>query len=109
MSVCEHRNLPARRARPHAGGLRDGSVLSRFYFDLDGNLHVGRDQSHERDYEDTDDDQHYLCPVNFFVGVYGMNMPIPENNYWFSYPIFWIFSVLLSLIMLRWFKQRGWF
>jgi len=50
-----------------------------------------------------------FVPLTFLVGVYGMNMPIPENNYWFSYPIFWIFSVLLSLIMLRWFKQRGWF
>jgi Mg2+ and Co2+ transporter CorA len=38
-----------------------------------------------------------------------MNMPIPENEYWISYPIFWIFSLALSAIMLRWFKQRGWF
>ena len=50
-----------------------------------------------------------FVPLTFLVGVYGMNMPIPENNYWFSYPIFWIFSVALSVVMLRWFKQRGWF
>ena len=50
-----------------------------------------------------------FVPLTFLAGVYGMNMPIPENQYWFSYPIFWIFSVALSVIMLRWFRQRGWF
>jgi magnesium transporter len=50
-----------------------------------------------------------FVPLTFLAGVYGMNMPIPENEYWFSYPIFWIFSLSLSVIMLRWFKQRGWF
>src|SRR5262245_20285406 len=37
-----------------------------FNFDVDGNLHVGGEQSHERDHEDAHDDQHHLCPVNFF-------------------------------------------
>jgi len=50
-----------------------------------------------------------FVPLTFLAGVYGMNMPIPENEYWFTYPIFWIFSIALSLTMLRWFKQRGWF
>jgi magnesium transporter len=50
-----------------------------------------------------------FVPLTFLAGVYGMNMPIPEYQYWFSYPIFWIFSVVLSVIMLRWFKRRGWF
>ena len=50
-----------------------------------------------------------FVPLTFLVGVYGMNMPIPENNYWFSYPIFWLFSIALSLLMLRWFRRRGWF
>jgi CorA-like Mg2+ transporter protein len=50
-----------------------------------------------------------FVPLTFLAGVYGMNMPIPENEYWFSYPIFWIFSLALSVIMLRWFKHRGWF
>ncbi len=50
-----------------------------------------------------------FVPLTFLAGVYGMNMLIPKNQYWFSYPIFWIFSVALSVIMLRWFKQRGWF
>src|SRR6516225_11368044 len=31
-----------------------------------------------------------FVPLTFLVGVYGMNMPIPENNFSFSYPIFWI-------------------
>ena len=50
-----------------------------------------------------------FVPLTFLAGVYGMNMPIPENNYWFSYPIFWVFSIALSLMMFRWFRQRGWF
>src|SRR5262247_1476314 len=50
-----------------------------------------------------------FVPLTFLAGVYGMNMPIPENSHWLSYPIFWIFSIALSLVMLRWFRQRGWF
>jgi len=49
-----------------------------------------------------------FVPLTFLAGVYGMNMPIPENQFWWSYPIFWIFSLALSVIMLRWFKLRGW-
>ncbi|HEY7309206.1 MAG TPA: CorA family divalent cation transporter, partial [Gemmataceae bacterium] len=50
-----------------------------------------------------------FVPLTFLVGVYGMNMPIPENNFSFTYPIFWI--VVLAVIggMLWWFRSRQWF
>jgi phosphate transport system substrate-binding protein len=37
-----------------------------------------------------------FVPLTFLAGVYGMNMPIPENKFDFSYPIFW--GVVLAVI-----------
>jgi len=50
-----------------------------------------------------------FVPLTFLAGVYGMNMPIPENAWAISYPIFW--SVVLAVIggMLWWFRSRKWF
>jgi magnesium transporter len=50
-----------------------------------------------------------FVPLTFLAGVYGMNMPIPENQFDFSYPIFW--GVVLAVIggMLWWFRSRHWF
>jgi magnesium transporter len=50
-----------------------------------------------------------FVPLTFLAGVYGMNMPIPENQFAFSYPIFWV--VVLAVIggMLWWFRSRQWF
>jgi magnesium transporter len=49
-----------------------------------------------------------FVPLTFFAGVYGMNMPIPENDWAFSYPVFWV--VCLSVIggMLYSFRRRKW-
>jgi magnesium transporter len=49
-----------------------------------------------------------FIPLTFLAGVYGMNMPIPENSWWFSYPIFWIVCVAVAAAMLLWFRRRGW-
>lgn len=50
-----------------------------------------------------------FVPLTFFAGVYGMNMPIPENKWEYSYPIFW--TICLSVIggMLYWFRRNKWF
>jgi magnesium transporter len=50
-----------------------------------------------------------FVPLTFLAGVYGMNMPIPENKWAITYPIFWV--VALSVIggMLWWFRARKWF
>ncbi|HEY7368516.1 MAG TPA: magnesium/cobalt transporter CorA [Thermoanaerobaculia bacterium] len=50
-----------------------------------------------------------FMPLTFLVGVYGMNMPIPENHWKYSYPLFWIVSIGIVVTMLKWFKKRGWF
>lgn len=49
-----------------------------------------------------------FIPLTFLAGVYGMNMPIPENHYEISYPLFWLVCLVVSVGMLAWFKRRGW-
>jgi magnesium transporter len=49
-----------------------------------------------------------FVPLTFLAGVYGMNMPIPENEHAISYPIFWIVSVCCALGMLLAFRLRDW-
>jgi magnesium transporter len=49
-----------------------------------------------------------FIPLTFLAGVYGMNMPIPENKYPISYPIFWGVCIVLALAMIRMFRKRGW-
>lgn len=49
-----------------------------------------------------------FLPITFLAGVYGMNMPIPENHWWFSYPVFWLLCAGIAGGMLRWFRKRGW-
>jgi magnesium transporter len=49
-----------------------------------------------------------FIPLTFVAGVYGMNMPIPENQWEWSYPAFWGGCLLISLGMLAWFRRRGW-
>ena len=50
-----------------------------------------------------------FVPLTFPAGVDGMNMPIPENQFPITYPIFW--AVTLGVIggMLWWFRRRQWF
>lgn len=63
-----------------------------------------------------------FIPLTFLVGVYGMNfsttaMPkdaanplnMPELYSPYGYVGFWIFSLILSLGMLWYFRKRGWF
>ena len=49
-----------------------------------------------------------FLPMTFLAGVYGMNMPIPENEWWFSYPLFWFLCFCIAAGMIRWFHKRGW-
>jgi magnesium transporter len=50
-----------------------------------------------------------FVPLTFLAGVYGMNMPIPENQSAWTYPLFWLISVIVGVVMLRFFKTKGWF
>jgi magnesium transporter len=49
-----------------------------------------------------------FIPLTFLAGVYGMNMPIPENHWTWTYPVFWLVCVAIALGMLAWFRRRGW-
>lgn len=49
-----------------------------------------------------------FIPLTFVAGVYGMNMPIPENQWEWSYPAFWIVCLLIAGGMVAFFRRRGW-
>ena len=49
-----------------------------------------------------------FIPLTFLAGVYGMNMPIPENESALTYPLFWVACVAVAGGMLLWFRRRGW-
>jgi magnesium transporter len=49
-----------------------------------------------------------FIPLTFLAGVYGMNMPIPENQWAISYPVFWGICAAVAGGMLLWFRRRGW-
>jgi magnesium transporter len=50
-----------------------------------------------------------FVPLTFLAGVYGMNMPIPENHSSLMYPLFWSFCLVMVASMLAWFRYRRWF
>lgn len=49
-----------------------------------------------------------FIPLTFLAGVYGMNMHIPENQWPWAYPVFWIVCVAVAAGMFLWFRRRGW-
>jgi magnesium transporter len=49
-----------------------------------------------------------FIPLTFLAGVYGMNMPIPENKWPGSYPAFWMTCLVVAGAMLLWFRKRKW-
>ncbi len=49
-----------------------------------------------------------FIPLTFLAGVYGMNMPIPENQSPLTYPLFWLACLTVAGGMLLWFRRRGW-
>lgn len=50
-----------------------------------------------------------FIPLSFLASVYGMNFSyFPELNWKFSYPIFWLVSIIITVIMIRFFKKKNW-
>jgi magnesium transporter len=94
----------ARRVRSHGMLLVE---TYRFRRQPDGDLHVG-DVNRMNDIVKTLTTSAIFIPLTFLAGVYGMNMPIPENNLPWTYPLFWLASIGAAAAMLYGFRRRGW-
>jgi len=49
-----------------------------------------------------------FIPLSFLAGVYGMNMPIPENESPMMYPIFWCLCISVAGGMVFWLRRQRW-
>lgn len=50
-----------------------------------------------------------FIPLSFIAGIYGMNFHfMPELNQPWAYPLVWIVFISIALIMVRFFRRRGW-
>jgi magnesium transporter len=50
-----------------------------------------------------------FIPLTFLVGVYGMNFHHqPEYSWPWAYPALWVVMITSALLMLLYFKRRGW-
>ncbi|MBN1157693.1 magnesium/cobalt transporter CorA [Candidatus Woesearchaeota archaeon] len=50
-----------------------------------------------------------LMPLTFITGIYGMNFKrMPGLNWEYSFPVILVLMALVSLLMLRFFKKKGW-
>ena len=51
-----------------------------------------------------------FIPLTFLSGLYGMNfMWMPERDWKWSYPILLAFMALIAVVLLLYFKRKGWF
>ena len=56
-----------------------------------------------------------FIPLSFIVGVYGMNFDrssrwnMPELSWHYGYPLVWIVIIVIAVLMLVFFRRRGWF
>lgn len=50
-----------------------------------------------------------FIPLTFIAGVYGMNFRYMPELYWkYSYPSFWVISIIITIYMIRFFRKKGW-
>jgi len=50
-----------------------------------------------------------FIPLTFLAGVYGMNFKyLPELQWHFSYGVFWIVSIVVTIFMLKYFRNKKW-
>lgn len=51
-----------------------------------------------------------FIPLTFVAGIYGMNFEhMPELHWRYSYPAFWGVMLVVTGIMIRYFRRKGWF
>lgn len=49
-----------------------------------------------------------FMPLTFIVGLYGMNLKMPEAGWPFTYPIVWMVMIAITVFMLFFFKKKKW-
>jgi magnesium transporter len=50
-----------------------------------------------------------FIPLTFFAGVYGMNFKhLPEIEWVWGYPFFWVICIVTAVSMVVWFRKRQW-
>lgn len=50
-----------------------------------------------------------FIPLTFIAGIYGTNFEyLPELHFHYAYFIFWAVLIIVALVMLKFFKRRGW-
>ncbi len=50
-----------------------------------------------------------FMPLTFLAGIYGMNFKFfPELEWRWSYPLFWLVAILITIAMLLYFKKKKW-
>lgn len=57
-----------------------------------------------------------FIPLTFIVGVYGMNFQnpdspwaMPELHWYYGYPMVWLIMLLVTVVMVLYFKYKDWF
>ena len=51
-----------------------------------------------------------FIPLTFIAGIYGMNFNnMPELSWEWSYPVVWIVMIIITGLMLMYFKRKKWF
>ena len=50
-----------------------------------------------------------FIPLTFIAGIYGTNFEyLPELKFKYSYFIFWALMITVAVVMVRFFKRKGW-
>lgn len=49
-----------------------------------------------------------FIPLTFIAGIYGMNLHMPETQYWITYPIVMVIMAALAGMMVWYFKRKRW-
>ncbi len=56
-----------------------------------------------------------FIPLTFIAGIYGMNfntevspLNMPELNWYWAYPAFWAMLVAIAVVLLLFFRRKGW-